>query len=90
MTANNLDIPQGTNSECVGLIYLDPPFNSHWDHEAPVQRGGGHRVQVHQDAVQVVLSPFLVLSPFHGTGKKFGRAAKVGNVFVGTDGAARV
>ena len=27
-TGDNLDILRGTNSECVDLIYLDPPFNS--------------------------------------------------------------
>ena len=27
-TGDNLDILRGINSECVDLIYLDPPFNS--------------------------------------------------------------
>ena len=27
-TGDNLDILRGLNSECVDLIYLDPPFNS--------------------------------------------------------------
>ena len=27
-TGDNLDILRGMNSECVDLIYLDPPFNS--------------------------------------------------------------
>ena len=35
-TGDNLDILQGMNSECVDLIYLDPPFNSNRDYEAPV------------------------------------------------------
>ena len=26
-TGDNLDILRGMNSECVDLIYLDPPFN---------------------------------------------------------------
>ena len=33
---DNLDILRGMNSECVDLIYLDPPFNSNRDYEAPV------------------------------------------------------
>ncbi len=35
-TGDNLDILRGLNSDCVDLIYLDPPFNSHRDYEAPV------------------------------------------------------
>ena len=35
-TADNLDILRGMNSECVDLIYLDPPFNSNKNYEAPV------------------------------------------------------
>ena len=35
-TADNLDILRGMNSECVDLIYLDPPFNSNRDYSAPV------------------------------------------------------
>ena len=35
-TGANLDILRGMNSECVDLIYLDPPFNSNRDYEAPV------------------------------------------------------
>ena len=35
-TGDNLDILRGMNSECVDLIYLDPPFNSNRDYEAPV------------------------------------------------------
>ena len=27
-TGDNLDILRGMSSECVDLIYLDPPFNS--------------------------------------------------------------
>ena len=27
-TGDNLEILRGMNSECVDLIYLDPPFNS--------------------------------------------------------------
>ena len=35
-TGDNLDIMRGMNSECVDLIYLDPPFNSNQDYAAPV------------------------------------------------------
>ena len=35
-TGDNLDILRGLNSECVDLIYLDPPFNSNQNYSAPV------------------------------------------------------
>ena len=35
-TGDNLDILRGMNSECVDLIYLDPPFNSNQDYAAPM------------------------------------------------------
>ena len=35
-TGDNLDILRGMNSETVDLIYLDPPFNSNRNYEAPV------------------------------------------------------
>ena len=35
-TGDNLDILRGMNSECVDLIYLDPPFNSSRTYAAPV------------------------------------------------------
>ena len=35
-TGDNLYILRGLNSECIDLIYLDPPFNSNRDYEAPV------------------------------------------------------
>ncbi|MDE2687060.1 MAG: DNA methyltransferase [Chloroflexota bacterium] len=35
-TGDNLDILRGLNSESVDLIYLDPPFNSNRDYEAPI------------------------------------------------------
>ena len=35
-TGDNLNILRGLNSESVDLIYLDPPFNSNRDYEAPV------------------------------------------------------
>ena len=35
-TGDNLHILRGINSECVDLIYLDPPFNSNQDYAAPV------------------------------------------------------
>ena len=35
-TGDNLYIMRGMNSESVDLIYLDPPFNSNRDYEAPI------------------------------------------------------
>ena len=35
-TGDNLDVLRGVNSECVDLIYLDPPFNSNRDYSAPI------------------------------------------------------
>ena len=35
-TGDDLDIMRGINSECVDLIYLDPPFNSNRDYAAPI------------------------------------------------------
>ena len=35
-TGDNLPIMRGLNSESVGLIYLDPPFNSNQDYAAPI------------------------------------------------------
>ena len=35
-TGDNLDIMRGMNSECVDLIYLDPPFNSDRHYSAPI------------------------------------------------------
>ena len=35
-TGDNLPIMRGMNSECVDLIYLDPPFNSNRDYSAPI------------------------------------------------------
>ena len=35
-TGDNLDILRGMTSECVDLIYLDPPFNSNQNYAAPV------------------------------------------------------
>ena len=35
-TGDNLDIMRGMNSECVDLIYLDPPFNSNRNYSAPI------------------------------------------------------
>ena len=34
--ADNLDIMQSIDSECIDLIYLDPPFNSNEDYQAPI------------------------------------------------------
>ena len=35
-TGDNLAVMRGMNSECVDLIYLDPPFNSNRNYEAPI------------------------------------------------------
>ncbi len=35
-TGDNLDVVRGINSESVDLIYLDPPFNSNRNYEAPI------------------------------------------------------
>lgn len=35
-TRDNLDVLRGINSECVDLIYLDPPFNSNKTYSAPI------------------------------------------------------
>ena len=35
-TGDNLHILRGMNDECVDLIYLDPPFNSNRNYEAPI------------------------------------------------------
>ena len=35
-TGDNLDVLRGINSECVDLIYLDPPFNSNQHYSAPI------------------------------------------------------
>ena len=35
-TGDNLAVMRGINSDCVDLIYLDPPFNSNRHYEAPI------------------------------------------------------
>lgn len=35
-TGDNLDVMRGINSECIDLIYLDPPFNSNANYAAPI------------------------------------------------------
>ena len=35
-TADNIQILPGIDSECVDLVYLDPPFNSNRDYAAPI------------------------------------------------------
>ena len=35
-TGDNLPVLRGLNSDCIDLIYLDPPFNSHRDYAAPI------------------------------------------------------
>ena len=49
-TGDNLDVLRGMNSECVDLIYLDPPFNSNKQLRRPSrQLGSWGRVQGHLD-----------------------------------------
>ena len=36
-TADNMEILPGIDSECVDLVYLDPPFNSNRDNAASAQ-----------------------------------------------------
>ena len=35
-TGDNLEIMRGINSECIDLVYLDPPFNSRANYAAPI------------------------------------------------------
>ena len=35
-TGDNLTVMRGMNSECIDLIYLDPPFNSNRNYAAPI------------------------------------------------------
>ena len=35
-TGDNLPVMRGINSACIDLIYLDPPFNSNRNYEAPI------------------------------------------------------
>ena len=46
-TGDNLDVGRGMHSECVDLIYLDPPFNSNRNSEAPRRPGPGGRMLGH-------------------------------------------
>ena len=40
-TLDNLRVLRGLNSECIDLIYLDPPFNTGKQWQAPIGEGGG-------------------------------------------------
>ena len=40
-TLDNLRVLRGLNSECIDLIYLDPPFNTGKQWQAPIGAGGG-------------------------------------------------
>ena len=43
---DNLDILRGLNSQCVDLLYLDPPFNSDRNYAAPIgSQAAGGRIQ---------------------------------------------
>lgn len=44
-TADNLDVLRGINSECIDLIYLDPPFNSGRNRAAPIARRSGQKAK---------------------------------------------
>ena len=51
-TGDNLDIMRGMNSECVDLIYLDPPFNSNRNYAAPHRLGScGSSLQGYLDTL---------------------------------------
>ena len=50
-TGDNLDVLRGINSECVDLVYLDPPFNSNRTYAAPIgSKAAGAAFQGHVDA----------------------------------------
>ena len=52
-TGDNLDILRGLNSESIDLIYLDPPFNSNKNYEAPVgSKAAGTAFKGRLDAVR--------------------------------------
>ena len=52
-TGDNLDILRGLNSECVDLIYLDPPFNSNKNYSAPVgSKAAGRGIQGYVDPIR--------------------------------------
>lgn len=44
-TADNLDVLRGINSECIDLIYLDPPFNSGRNRAARSARRAGQKAK---------------------------------------------
>lgn len=46
-TADNLDVMEGTNSNTVDLIYIDPPFNSNAVYGAPI--GGEKTEEIFKD-----------------------------------------
>ena len=49
-TGDNLDVLSGMNSECVDLIYLDPPFNSKRMYSAPTgSKAAGREFQGYVD-----------------------------------------
>ena len=49
---DNLHVMRGINSECVDLIYLDPPFNSNQELcRSDWLDSGRRRLQRHLDAV---------------------------------------
>ena len=52
-TADNIEILPGIDSECVDLVYLDPPFNSNRNYAAPEQGdpAGSHPLLRHKTLV---------------------------------------
>ena len=44
-TGDNLPILRGMNTESVDLVYLDPPFNSNRNYEAPVGSKAAHKIE---------------------------------------------
>ena len=48
--ADNLDIMHGIDTDCIDLIYLDPPFNSKKKYKAPIgSPAEGASLQRHLD-----------------------------------------
>ena len=80
---DNLDVLRGINSECIDLIYLDPPFNKNKKFTAPIgssARGAGfddifREEMVKSEWVQTIEEDqpelFTYLNGIKGVGKKY-------------------
>ena len=51
-TSDNLYILRGMNSDCVDLIYLDPPFNSKKNYMAPLPIKGEESYCIFQGCLE--------------------------------------